>query len=539
MVNFESKKLEDLLMFGIGILLIINLNVFFSKSTVRFDLTEEKRFTISDATVELLKSLNDVVYVDVYLEGQSGFVDILNPNQHFDYISFFGFFNKTFEVTVDDNAPEGVVVDFVNELTMGTFLMTKVYGEKISAIIEDFETGDFTKFNWQFEGNNPWEITYQYPYQGNYSAKSGSIGNSQSSEINLTYEVMNPDTIRFIKKVSSDIDDKLQFYIGNNLMGEWGGTSTGWGQQSFPVSSGNKTFRWVYVKNGGTTAGADCAWLDNIELPGPVCLTLWAGPDAEICESEVYTIEECYGTDYETIEWSTDGTGTFDDNTIMHPVYTPGPEDIENGSVVLTLTLWDDDNNMVSDDMTLSFMSTPDAAPTPEGPDYVDLFTTTTSIYSSEGIEGLDEYAWYLSPSDAGTIEGTTNKATVYWNSDYIGMAYVSVAALNECGEGEVSEEFEVTVDNTVGISETGDAFSMSVYPNPGNGNYQVMLNSRDESIISLKVFNLLGSKVFESSSRVNGIMHQTMDLQSLPNGIYILRVEGNNFSISRKIVKR
>jgi gliding-associated putative ABC transporter substrate-binding component GldG len=69
MVNFGSKKLEDLLKFGIGILLIINFNIFFSKSTVRFDLTEEKRFTISDATIELLKSLNDVVYVDVYLEG--------------------------------------------------------------------------------------------------------------------------------------------------------------------------------------------------------------------------------------------------------------------------------------------------------------------------------------------------------------------------------------------------------------------------------------------------------------------------------------
>jgi gliding-associated putative ABC transporter substrate-binding component GldG len=69
MVNFGSKKLEDLLKFGIGILLIINFNIFFSNSTVRFDLTDEKRFTISDATIELLESLNDVVYVDVYLEG--------------------------------------------------------------------------------------------------------------------------------------------------------------------------------------------------------------------------------------------------------------------------------------------------------------------------------------------------------------------------------------------------------------------------------------------------------------------------------------
>jgi ABC-type uncharacterized transport system involved in gliding motility auxiliary subunit len=54
MVIFGSKKLEDILKFGIGIMLIININIFFSAYTVRFDLTEEKRFTISEATVELL-----------------------------------------------------------------------------------------------------------------------------------------------------------------------------------------------------------------------------------------------------------------------------------------------------------------------------------------------------------------------------------------------------------------------------------------------------------------------------------------------------
>jgi len=69
MVNLESRKLHDFLILGIGILVIINLNMFFSKYTVRLDLTEEKRYTISEASIELLKSLNDVVYIDVYLEG--------------------------------------------------------------------------------------------------------------------------------------------------------------------------------------------------------------------------------------------------------------------------------------------------------------------------------------------------------------------------------------------------------------------------------------------------------------------------------------
>lgn len=69
MVKLESRKLQDILILGIGLLVIINLNMFFFKYTFRIDLTEEKRYTISDAAIELLRSLSDVVYIDVYLEG--------------------------------------------------------------------------------------------------------------------------------------------------------------------------------------------------------------------------------------------------------------------------------------------------------------------------------------------------------------------------------------------------------------------------------------------------------------------------------------
>jgi len=69
MVNLDSRKLEDILKLGISLLVIININMIVSRYSFRIDLTEEKRFTISDSSVDLLKSLTDVVYVDVYLEG--------------------------------------------------------------------------------------------------------------------------------------------------------------------------------------------------------------------------------------------------------------------------------------------------------------------------------------------------------------------------------------------------------------------------------------------------------------------------------------
>lgn len=76
MVGNKAKIIEDLLKVAIGITLLVILNQLAVHFPKRWDLTEEKRYTMQDATKELLKNLDETVYVDVYLEGDlpSGFV---------------------------------------------------------------------------------------------------------------------------------------------------------------------------------------------------------------------------------------------------------------------------------------------------------------------------------------------------------------------------------------------------------------------------------------------------------------------------------
>lgn len=69
MSNKRNKK-RDLLALGLAIALLIMLNYIGSFVFHRFDLTTEKRYTLSDATKNLLKNLDDVVFVKVYLEGE-------------------------------------------------------------------------------------------------------------------------------------------------------------------------------------------------------------------------------------------------------------------------------------------------------------------------------------------------------------------------------------------------------------------------------------------------------------------------------------
>lgn len=473
--------------------------------------------------------------VDIHLEGQSGFVEVLNPDQNFPSIGFLGVFNKVFDVIVDENTPEGIGIDFVNELSMGIYYAEKTFAQKIRPLIEDFETNDFDKYNWTFAGNQPWVTSNQYPYQGMFSAASGTISSNQSSELKITLNVMADDSITFVRKVSSEAGDKLKFYIGSELMGEWSGTTEGWRREAFAVTPGSKTLKWVYIKNSTGTSGSDKAWLDNIHLPSPMAFTIWAGSDDEACTGFEYQVKESYGTDYSSILWSTSGTGTFDDNTLMQPVYTPGDEDAILGSVELTLTLTNSDGDVLADGMVIAFDGGPEAPQTIEGPDYVDVYMTTTSDYTTAGVTDIFEYAWHLDPIEAGTIEGTNLMATVTWNPAFLGTAYVTVASIGECGEGEVSDAFEIAVDNTVGVGESGnEAINLSVYPNPGNGLYNLQLSGLKPGTEMIKIVNILGETIMDQSIKVNDSMNCTLNLEELPDGIYFLKIG----DITRKIIK-
>ena len=69
------NKKRDILSLVLAVIILVLLNIVGSFVFHRFDLTSEKRYTLSDATKKLLGELNDVVYVKVYLEGEfpSGF----------------------------------------------------------------------------------------------------------------------------------------------------------------------------------------------------------------------------------------------------------------------------------------------------------------------------------------------------------------------------------------------------------------------------------------------------------------------------------
>ena len=75
MVDLSSRKVESILKLLVGIALVVVVNLAAERVYFRWDLTEEKRYTIKEATRQMLSELDDEVVVEVYLEGKlnSGF----------------------------------------------------------------------------------------------------------------------------------------------------------------------------------------------------------------------------------------------------------------------------------------------------------------------------------------------------------------------------------------------------------------------------------------------------------------------------------
>jgi len=165
--------------------------------------------------------------------------------------------------------------DFVNEtangmgdiwkmpLTIGYPLLTWQGDDTPVPIIDDFETHDFSNFNYQHDGDADWSITSKASFSGQFSARSGDIVHDESSTLKLTHEC-HAGQISFQIKVSSEAScDELIFFIDGYQWESWSGEKE-WTLVSFLIPEGWHTFEWSYQKDSSGSTGEDTAWIDNI-----------------------------------------------------------------------------------------------------------------------------------------------------------------------------------------------------------------------------------------------------------------------------------
>ena len=83
MTKKKNIKRNNIIQLGLSLLIIIFINIISAYVFTRFDLTSEKRYSLSPATKKLLTGLNDIVFFKVYLEGDfpAGFKRLHNETK--------------------------------------------------------------------------------------------------------------------------------------------------------------------------------------------------------------------------------------------------------------------------------------------------------------------------------------------------------------------------------------------------------------------------------------------------------------------------
>ena len=178
--------------------------------------------------------------------------------------------NAIFEISADPTIQIGTSITFELSVISGSYEFNTSFSKRIGIIVEDFESGDFSVFPWEFAGNADWTISGE-AHEGLFGTKSGYISAWATSSLIIEVNVFSNGDISFWKRVSCEDDpnnnfDYLSFLIDGIEQERWDG-EVAWSEDSYPVSAGVHTFEWKYFKDGYVNSGQDCAWVDYIVFP--------------------------------------------------------------------------------------------------------------------------------------------------------------------------------------------------------------------------------------------------------------------------------
>ena len=220
------------------------------------------------ATFQLF-NLHDEVTVS---ESGSWTFNDLTPGQEF---------TADVEFTLLNSAVIGALYEFPYTVTYGSaplneysYTLSNNYYLPVGQSMDGFETGDLSAFNWHYSSIiYAWEVVTENPYDGNYCAKSTSIGNGETSNLYIDLEIATNGTVSFFYKVSSEYNyDLLSFKVDNQEKANWSG-NIDWTQASFELTPGSHRLEWSYAKDYSMTSGLDCAWIDNVVFPAATIIT--------------------------------------------------------------------------------------------------------------------------------------------------------------------------------------------------------------------------------------------------------------------------
>ena len=92
---------------------------------------------------------------------------------------------------------------------------------------------------------------------------------------------------------------------------------------------------------------------------------------------------------------------------------------------------------------------------------------------------------------------------------------------------------------NGTNVNENNLASNIKIYPNPTNGIFQLDISEKNAGAYQFEITDVLGKTIYSDKFNNDNLHVQQIDISSQPNGVYLLRLTGENCDRTVKILKQ
>ena len=393
---------------------------------------------------------------------------------------------------------------------------------------ENFETDTLNPFfRWE-QPSARWAYDNEDAYEGERCfISSATTAATSTVRARLTSQLVDHNCkVSFRFKTSSV--DTLSFSCNVNETHHL--SADDWQYAEAVYTGKNARFTWSYQKQYDDSPRAK---IDDICFPPKHTPIASAGNDLIVCDASAIELRDAYAYDCQSVQWTTDGDGHFEDSGIANTVYIPGDLDVTNGQVMLTLTAYGDNDFAHSivirfaDEITLGNII---------GDSVVNKYENTISHYAVEAQEGI-HYLWQLEPAYAGVIYSQGNEIDILWNQlDGDTEVTLTLTADDGCDDAPVSKRISL-----IGYATPEWVMpSFELFPNPTDGKVNLVVGETLQGKATVEVYNLLGERMMAKNiGGLQGGETFTLDLSHLASGLYIIKLGTENGSCTKKVSVR
>ncbi|OFY67255.1 MAG: hypothetical protein A3H98_02025 [Bacteroidetes bacterium RIFCSPLOWO2_02_FULL_36_8] len=117
---------------------------------------------------------------------------------------------------------------------------------------------------------------------------------------------------------------------------------------------------------------------------------------------------------------------------------------------------------------------------------------------------------------------------------------FISCDSANKIVKADTSMYDTLIIYGTAGIKKNIEKNKpISIYPNPVSGNITILFPSHENEMLEVGVYTLVGQKIFSRQLKgTSGINSTSYNTLALPQGIYLIKIEGKSGVMTAKMMK-